>query len=129
VSVVTSLGRDVGALGDEGCAVEVYGRQPVIRLGGRTVGQYAGELVRGCSVAGALAVVGRRVAGHDDVGGFCGNGCKVRGWRGWPGWQEPFPCPTRLFYEAVRDHVLSMSRRDAGGESAEAGAESLAERA
>ncbi|OLB79720.1 MAG: hypothetical protein AUI14_09425 [Actinobacteria bacterium 13_2_20CM_2_71_6] len=55
----------------------------------------------GHAVADVLAELAQRIDAHAEHNGCCGNGCNVRGW------QLPFPCETRQFYEAVREHLSS----------------------
>ncbi len=76
---------------------------------GRNVEQYAASLLAADRPATVvLSELAQRIDAHGDAGGYCRNGCNRLGW------QEPFPCPTRLFYLAVREH-LSLLRCERTG--------------
>jgi len=71
----------------------------------RTVEQYAASLLAaGRPVTVALSELAQRIDAHSDVDGYCGNGCNLLGF------QEPFPCPRRLFYLAVRERLTRTER-------------------
>jgi hypothetical protein len=67
----------------------------------QAVARYAATLLNGRTAPEALADLAERINAHPDADGYCGNGCNEVGWR------LPYPCPTRLFYEAVRDCLSS----------------------
>jgi hypothetical protein len=73
-------------------------------VAGWTVEQYAERLLAdGRPVPDVLVELGQRIDAHPEINGCCGNGCNTLGWL------EPFPCPTRRFYLAVRQYLSSSA--------------------
>jgi hypothetical protein len=76
-------------------------RQPAHLSDERAVERYAARLLEVPMAPEVLIELAERIHAHSDVDGYCSNGCNAGGWR------LPYPCPTRLFYQAVCAHLSS----------------------
>jgi hypothetical protein len=68
------------------------------------VERYAIQLLGQRSIPEVIDELNERIDAHPDSDGYCGNGCNTGGWL------LPYPCPTRRFYEAVREYLWAGNR-------------------